>query len=654
MSAQSDDDTRRLAPIDLAHQSDFELGGLQVRPRLLEVVAPTKVQRVEPRIMQVLVALWLRRGAVVSRDELIGSCWNGVVVGDNAIHRAVAGVRRLGEIGVAGAPAFTVATIPKVGYRLTSHDPGASAAAPPSARRGWSVRAARLAGPHPRLAGLTAAVVLFAAAYLVITMTAAPKPSPLIAALEFAVADDPSLMPFAQSLATQIASTLSENDLVGVAGRRAEAVRGGDAAALDGVELIVDGAVARRGEAIALRAHITHAPSGAIVWAHETERPAAQLDQLETQIAARVTDVLRCALVTGGEGRPYMTSEAFTLFLRACEARRFNPGDWERLRVAASALTRVAPDFSQAWSLLAVANSNLMHGAAPELRASYRDGAEAAAQRAIRLDRNNAESYLALSMLAPDWASQHTLVRSALVADNNSPDANHVMADRYLGIGRVSDALRYARRARALDPLSRRYAFHLGLVLSAAGQREAALAEARNLQRTWPDYLPGLELYVAQSTLFGTPADLAAALAAASGPPVNMSAQRRSTSARFYGARVSGDSEEIAAVTRLVLESYRMGEIEPGNAITMLSSLNQVDAAFEIAHTHAERFHVSGFVLFLPGAENMRADPRFISLASHLGWLDIWRDTNEWPDFCDGVSPPYDCRAEAVRIAPRY
>lgn len=601
MNAHSDDDRRRLAPIDLAQQSDFELGGLQVRPRLLEVVTPTSVLRVEPRIMQVLVALWSQRGAVVSRDDLIGSCWSGVVVGDNAIHRAVAGVRRLGEIDVGGAPAFTVETIPKVGYRLLPQNPGA-AAATPSERQSWSARTAWLTVRHPRLAGLAAAVAVFAAAYLFITMTAAPKPSPLIAALEFAVADDPSLTPFVQGLATQIASTLSENDLVGVGGHRADAIRDGDGAARDGVELIVDGAVARRGEVIVLHTHITHAPSGAIVWSYETERAAAQVDQLQIQVAARVTDVLRCALVTGGEGRPRMTSEALTLFLRACEARRFNPGDWERLRVAASALTRVAPDFSHAWSLLALANSNLMQGAAPELRASYREGAEAAAQRAIRLDRSNAEGYLALSMLAPNWASEHALVQSALAADSNSPDANHIMADRYLGIGRTSDALRYARRARSLDPLSRRYAFHLALVLSAAGQRESALAEARNLRLTWPDYLPGLELYTAQAALFGRPEDLDAALTAAEGPPMNMSAQRRSTSARFYRARVSGDSAEIAAATRLVLENYRLGEIEPGAAMTMLSSLNQVDAAFEIAQAHTQRFSVSAFILFLPGA----------------------------------------------------
>lgn len=57
--------------IDLAHSPDFVLGTMVVRPsnRMMECGADREV--LEPRVMQVLVALVQARGAVVSRDDLV-------------------------------------------------------------------------------------------------------------------------------------------------------------------------------------------------------------------------------------------------------------------------------------------------------------------------------------------------------------------------------------------------------------------------------------------------------------------------------------------------------------------------------------------------------------------------------------------------------
>src|SRR5579862_4884454 len=61
--------------IDLAHEPAFELGGATVMPSTRELVVGDRREIAEPRIMQVLVALARRRGLVVSRNDLIASCW---------------------------------------------------------------------------------------------------------------------------------------------------------------------------------------------------------------------------------------------------------------------------------------------------------------------------------------------------------------------------------------------------------------------------------------------------------------------------------------------------------------------------------------------------------------------------------------------------
>ena len=65
--------------------------------------------------MQVLLAFADASGAVLTRDDLLRTCWSGMIVGDDSINRAVAEVRRIARETGAG---FGIETIPRIGYRL--------------------------------------------------------------------------------------------------------------------------------------------------------------------------------------------------------------------------------------------------------------------------------------------------------------------------------------------------------------------------------------------------------------------------------------------------------------------------------------------------------------------------------------------------------
>src|SRR5271170_4974576 len=104
------------SPIDLAQEADFTLGALRVSPSTREVARGSLREMLEPRVMQVLVALFHADGRVVSRDELVTRCWEGRIVGEDAINRAIGRLRRLSEADREAS--FAVETIPRVGYRL--------------------------------------------------------------------------------------------------------------------------------------------------------------------------------------------------------------------------------------------------------------------------------------------------------------------------------------------------------------------------------------------------------------------------------------------------------------------------------------------------------------------------------------------------------
>ncbi|NML06936.1 winged helix-turn-helix domain-containing protein [Sphingomonas sp. G-3-2-10] len=107
---------------------ELRLGGVRALPSLRTLKRDDGAEEViEPRVMQVLVALAEAGGAVVTREMLTQRCWEGRVVGEDAINRVISRLRRSAD-GFCGG-AFRIETVTKVGYRLVidGEAPGAQA-----------------------------------------------------------------------------------------------------------------------------------------------------------------------------------------------------------------------------------------------------------------------------------------------------------------------------------------------------------------------------------------------------------------------------------------------------------------------------------------------------------------------------------------------
>lgn len=167
--------------IDLALCDDFDIGPVRVCPSSREILGRNRTVVVEPKVMQMLVALSRNPGRVVSRDKLIEQCWDGRVVGEDAINRVIGKLRRAATD--ACDKAFRVETVARVGLRLVPGDTEPTSPTPSShllaqggirsAWRPWAVAAglgvgvaaggfmARRALPHlPALPALTASPAL--------------------------------------------------------------------------------------------------------------------------------------------------------------------------------------------------------------------------------------------------------------------------------------------------------------------------------------------------------------------------------------------------------------------------------------------------------------------------------------------------------------
>lgn len=132
---ESDEDTPQVTrPITLAHHHPFSLGALAVDPGTRRIAHPDgREEFVEPRVMQVLVALAQARGSILTRDDLIERCWTGRIVGEDAINRVLSRLRKLSD--TIGRGIFTIETLTKVGYRLVLEGPADTNPLPPSQAR---------------------------------------------------------------------------------------------------------------------------------------------------------------------------------------------------------------------------------------------------------------------------------------------------------------------------------------------------------------------------------------------------------------------------------------------------------------------------------------------------------------------------------------
>jgi TolB-like protein len=242
-------------PVELALEPAFRLARVDVRPATREVLAAGLRQVLEPRVMQVLVALARRRGEVVSRDELIDACWSGRIVGDDAVSRCVAALRRFA--GAWGGP--VIETVARVGYRL---DEAAAPRAEPS----------------------SAAVVL-------------------LAVLPFdSLSDESELAHFSEGVTEEI--------LLAVAGGTALKVIGGAACfrfrglskvmghVVDELNAthVLDGSVRRCGQRVRVAAHLIECEGQTILWTGRFDRELADAFALQDAVAEAIASELSRAL----------------------------------------------------------------------------------------------------------------------------------------------------------------------------------------------------------------------------------------------------------------------------------------------------------------------------------------------------------------------
>lgn len=99
-------------------KAPFRFGEWLVDPSTNSIAMEAAKRRMEPRAMELLVALCGARGAVLSSDELLTQCWGSTVSGDSPLHKTIAQLRR--ALGDSASKPRYIETIRMRGYRTVA------------------------------------------------------------------------------------------------------------------------------------------------------------------------------------------------------------------------------------------------------------------------------------------------------------------------------------------------------------------------------------------------------------------------------------------------------------------------------------------------------------------------------------------------------
>ncbi|MGI8841630.1 MAG: winged helix-turn-helix domain-containing protein [Caulobacteraceae bacterium] len=605
--------------IDLTRQADFVIGGVQIRPTACEVVAGGRRIRLQPRVMQVLVALARAGGEPVSREALVEVCWGQIRVGDDALNRCIQRLRRLAEAEVGGA--FVIETIPRLGYRLAPAGEGASAAL-------------------------------------------APQP-PLLAVLAFDnLCGDADMTWFSDGVSEEIQQTVARRADLKVIGRTSSfQFRGADKAiARVAAELkathVLDGSVRRDGPRVRIAAQLIECAGHTALWSGHFDRDLTDIFTLQDEIAGAVGAALEVAFAPTTSA-PAIDPETYDIYLRA-RAMITGGGD-EQMRLLETVTSR-APAFAPGWALLAYIRATLgrfesAEGFSNTARASARE----MARIALHLDPRSGLAHAALSWVEPyaSYLKRENLLSRARAEAPDDIGVLAAMVDFYSSVGRLEDAFASATLAYKLDSLNAPGVISYANALFQAGSREESLKVFGRARDRWPDAETFTAIPLQLCAFHGDweAFDALAGQVNAIGSPTPHVLE-----GLFAGRALRDPNPKIRARILDILtdELARSGTILLG-PVVLAYKLGLNDDVFErIGEASFEHlFDPRGLspggwynaTVIFSSATDIDRDRRFPGFCAKLGLCDYWVKTDRWPDCAADGAVPYDFKAECRRLA---
>lgn len=613
-----------------------------------------------PKTFETLLYLVERHGHLIKKNELLDTLWADAFVTENALTRCVKEVREALQDD-AHQPRY-IRTFPRVGYKFiavveeipipaeSEEFPATKIAAgekvgevtsrlenlavvgagvltaepvpapPPERRTSWALTRKTLLVP---LAGAALILIVLLAYYLRPKQVPPPVQIRSIAVLPFkplvVEASDDSLQ---LGMADTLITTLSNVSQITV--RPTSAVRKYTGLEQDAVvagreqrvDAVLDGSIQKLGDRIRVTVRLLRVEDGAQLWASKFDEKSTDIFLVQDSISKQVADALAVKLT--GEERELLTkhytgdTEAYQLYLKGRYfLNKSTEEDFKKsIEYFQQALER-DPNYALAQAGLADSYAQLGSYGLIQMKDSY-PRARVALTRALESDEKLGEAHASLGFILMnyywDWAEAEKRYKRAIELNPNYAMAHNWYSQHLAFTGRSQEAIREAKRAQEIDPISPWTNSDIGFVSYLARQYDEAILASQKTLELDPDFavahmIIGLS-YVQKHRYVEGIAELQRA-----------KANPDSRALLAYAYAVAGESREARKILEELDQLSKQKYVSPFPIAVAYSGLGEKDRAFEaLEKAYTERSWGMGMLGVNPIFDGLRSDPRFAML----------------------------------------
>ena len=353
--------------------------------------------------------------------------------------------------------------------------------------------------------------------------------------------------------------------------------------------------------------------------------------------------------------RPTRPDPADPLIEASRSAMRSGRAPMERKAIALleQAVT-LSPHNAAAWGLLALTLARVDEHAISKVTSPPAKITEAA-NRALKIDRDNADAQAALAVAIPyygDWLSAERRFDAVLARHPNHLFTRDSRSFLLGAVGRMRESaeerLKFSRDASFEPDLQHRNVYALWFLGRTA---EADRVANRNMEM-WPGHA-GIwfgRLWVLADTgrLDRAIAHVEDEAARPKLPPAMIETLKAA-----LRAAQSGNAARIDAAANAIMAGVGRSVAAVINAMMLLNLMGETDRAFELAYAYyleqgpiiaamqwrpgqpvvPDQRRRKTNMLFTPTAAAMQRDPRFLPLMKEMGLVEYWKRRNIIPDF---------------------
>jgi len=432
-------------------RATFRLGDIEVRPRSGVISGPGGERKLDPKVVQVLLLLVDAGGRVVSRDDLMGQVWKGLVVTDFALSRCVYQLRKnLAE--AAGSDKPSIETLPKRGYRLLWPVEDSAKTFPDRQALQQTLR-----GFHPLAMVL---IVAIAAWYWLDWSGLLPHdtaPARVVVLPLKDLSEDGSGRVLADGVTAEIVHALGKIDKLTVVGRSSSRETDfATASVLDyanriGANYLLEGSVRGIGDSHRVLVSLQRMPEGEQLWSHAYMVEPGTPFTLVNQVVFATVEGMQFVIEPGVIHGSTQNLDALEVFLAASEA-----GSYESRKQLLERAVRLDPKFARAWDGLAGIEVLPIWNGQTSVEEAW-ERARPHVERALAIDPGFADAYVTLGRFEREFgdleaAAGHFRHALELEPGNTWASGNLGLVLRFMG--QYREALTVHELDALYDPLS--------------------------------------------------------------------------------------------------------------------------------------------------------------------------------------------------------